>query len=563
MPLATTSTLAAAITSQGQAPIQQVTANFNRSGTPTDISSYVDAISLEQTLSTDLPDATRMVAGYAAGTGTFDLGGDKTNNDHGPAWTWSPTSTASPFYGKKRIGAPVVAKIGYITTAGREFLSRFTGTARSLDTSGSPELQAIDGSDRIRAQVLLPLATNLGHPGLDGRFFIDYILTQNGIDPASCDLEPSLNPLICTPYTSDKQDSWTLIQQIAAAEYATAFFDGAGKFHYWNRNHFIAQSVNYAAKTVTANGVTSPILQVTSQRALQSLTTTEAVDSIINHVIVNYTPYAVQGPDWVWQSTEPRGLHSGQTISLLATFDNPVQSLATNTIVLPNGGISGGRSAYRACIDKDGTGPAVENLQITITEFAQAARIDIHNPNRHTAFLVCPKADSKGRRYPSDHVGQPMLMLWGRPIVDASSASSVTNGSTGAATEASNAASIADHGEQPLTVDAGGWIQLSDVAQQLANYLLKLLRRPYAYLGDVAVVADPRLLLGDRIELIDGSGSGLSEHAWIVGITETFSASSGYTQALTLRLCNAIGSWVMGHPTRSQLGHTTVLTGVY
>lgn len=563
MPLATTPTMVAAITSQGQEPIEQVTVDFDRDGTPTDISSYVGSITTEQTLSTDLPDATRLVAGYAAGTATFDLIGDKTNNAHSAAWTWSPTSTESPFYGKKRIGAPVVAKIGYITTAGREFLTRFTGTVRSLDTPGNPELQAIDGSDRLRAQVLLPLATNLGHPGLDGRYFIDYILAANGIDPADCDLEPSLNPLVCTPYTSDKQGSWTLIQQIAAAEYATAFFDGAGKFHFWNREHFTAQSVNYAAGTVTANGKTSPILQVTSKRALQSLSMTEAVDSVINHVIVNYMPYAVQSADWVWQSTEPRGLHSGQTISILATFDNPVQSLSTDTVILPNGGNSGGKSAYRACVTQDGKGAAVENLQITITEFAQAARIDIHNPNRHTAWLVCPHKDSKGRKYPSSSIGQPMLMLWGRPIVDGSSATSLTDGATGAAAEASNAKSIDDHGEQALTVDAGGWIQSSAVAQALANFLLKLLRRPYTYLGSVAVVADPRLLLGDRIELVDGSGSGLSEHAWIVGITETFSPSSGYTQSLVLRLCNAIGSWVMGHPTRSQLGHTTVLTGVY
>jgi hypothetical protein len=548
--LTASTTLANEITAPERNPIREVSIDFG-SGAQ-DITDYTGSISLQRSLTTDVPDGTRLVVGYSTSQATIDLAGD---NDHDGAWTWSPFNTASPFYGKRRVSAPVAIKLGFTTTAGDELLTRYAGWTRSVVVDGAArtaEVQAFDGSAHLRTQVQLPMATNLGHPGLDGRFFIDYILTANGINLADCDLEDSLNPLTATPYTTEKQDAWTLIQQIAAAELATAFFDEAGKFHFWNRQHFTGQSVNYTAKTVTVNGKTSPIPQVTSSRAIKTLTTNETTDGIANHIVVQYQPLVVQPFDWVWQTGAVRKVPAKSTVSINAVFDNPVQSLGTTVQVIPIGGDTGTNSGYRASTSSNGDGAAVENLQFVVTDHASSARIDITNPNRFAAFLVQPRADSLGHLTPGWDPTSPRPMLWirGRPVTAGPNYTSDTNGATGATAEAKDTASIAAFGEIVYTLDGGGWIQDADTAATLAGDLLSLLARPIPYLGDVDVVADPRLQLGDRIELTDTTSTGLDSHAWIVGITDTFSTSDNtYTQTLTLRLCAGIGSMIWDHPT--------------
>lgn len=549
--LSGSSELVAASTSASAEPVQTVTVDRDRSGTPVDISSLVTGISVDRSLTTDVPDGTRLVVGYASATATIDLGGDPDDNLQDGAWLFSPANTDSPWYGTKRIGAPTVVKIGYDTTSGSEVLSRFTGTIRSLTVDGqarTAEIQTVDGSDLLRTQVRLPMATNLGTPSLDGRYFIDYILTQNGLTLADQDLEDSLNPLVATPYTGDMVDAWNTIQAIAAAEYATAFFDETGQFHYWNRQHFTNQSVDYSAKTVTINGHTNPIPQVTSDRALATLSFNEAVDALRNHVTISYTPYVIQPSDWVWQTGALRGLHSGETITVWPSFDNPVQSVGTTVQVIPIGGDTGNNSGYRACTLPDGTGEPVENLQFTVTAFAQSAKVVIHNPNKHPVYLVCPRYDSAGHLYPDASVGQPTLWIRGRPVTTTATAGSTTDGNTDATVDLTDADSITDFGDQQYSVDAGGWIQDVDTATVLANDLLSLLARPAAYLGDVQVIGDSRLQLGDRIELVDNTGTGLDQHCWIVGLTDSFTTDQGYTQTLTLRMCNGIGQMIWDHP---------------
>lgn len=567
-----TDELIAAIGNADTGPVAAGTLDIGNAGDPTDIGDYLTSVTVTSSLTTDLPDGARLVSGYSAGSLAATLGGEKYDNEQDGGWLWSPFNTDSPYYGQQRIAAPITIGLGYDTGTksdpNPETMPAFTGNLTDLDVdlgARTASMPAIDPSDRMRAQILLPMYTNLGHPGLSGRTFIDYILEQNGIDLADCDLEPSLNPLTATPWTSTKAESWTLIQQIAAAELATAFYDGAGKFHFWNREHFTRQRVDYDAMTVTTpSGETRPIDTISTDRGIAGLVSNESVSTIINHVIVNFQPLVVQPFDWIWQETAPRGIHSKGSISILASFDNPVQSIGTTVEVIPIGGDTGSNSGYRANTKQDGTGRAVENLTFTITPFASAARIDIHNPNPFVVWLVEPRNSLAGHLYPGWSADTPRPMLWlrGRQVVANPSYTTTTDGSTGASMEALDQKSIDDHGEQPYTLDAGGWLQDPDTAQALAKWLGALMKRPVPQLSDIVVPGDPRRRLGDRTVVQDTTGSQLDEHVWITGKVDTFDGTT-YTQTLSIRLCAAIGGWVLGHPTRSILGETTVLGGVY
>lgn len=570
---AASGTLVAAIGSHGQIPTRSVMVDFDRDGYAgiDDITKYATSLEVQRSLTTDLPDGTRLVAGYSTASATLDLAGDPEDNNHNGSWTWAPTNDASPYYGKKRVMAPARIQLGFTTTAGAEVLTRFVGTVRTIDTdgaAGTAEMQILDGSDQLRNEIQLPMWTVKDHPSLDGRTFIDYILAQNNI--TGSDLEPSLNPLTATPYVQGKQDAWTLIQQIAAAEMAVAFFDETGRFHFWNRHHFTGQSVDYDAMTVTVRGMTSPIPQVTSARALKTLTFAEAVDSVRNHIRVHWTNYEIQPLDIVWQSNDPIRLGIGETRTVWADFDTPVINLQTAMGWIGRGSyIADGKSGFRASRRLDGTGNPVGNLSFDITAFAQRAKITITNPNPFWCFLVSPKKaaprDPTGYtgNYGPDVVGTPHLWLRGQAVVDRASQSSTTDGASGLSVDVSSGQSISAYGEQLYELDTNGWIQDESTARLLASDLLALLSHPMPTIGDVEVVADPRLQIGDRIQLVDETGTQLDEHCWIVGITDTFTPDGVYSQTLTLRMCSGIGGWILGHPTRSVLGQTTVVGGVY
>lgn len=552
----------------------RVKIDFNRDGTYADYSKYLESISDSRSLTSDVPDGTRIVTGTSAADGQIQMGGDPDGTGHSLAYNWSPFNASGPLWAQPRVMAPAYAEVG-IMTGGTvdaptfEYVRMLTGRVRigtMNGDQGTVQLQPVDGSALLKTQVLLPMATNLGHPGLDNRFFIDYILTANGITPGDQDLEDSLNPLIATPYSGTKQDAWTLIQAIAASELAVAFFDETGLFHYWNRNHFKMQLVDYAAKTVTINGITQPIPQVKSTKALKTVTTVEAADSVRNHIQVTYNPRIVLPLDWVWQANSTIGIHSKETKTVWANFDNPIQTLDTTVNVIALGGSTGGHSGYRASTHPDDTGDYVGNLAFTVTAYSQSAKIQIHNPNGHPTYLVAAVNDGAGNPYPSGTAGQPYLWLRGRAVVADPNYASTTDGASGAMAEAFDTASMDPddgYGEQILTFDGGDWLQDPDTAQMLADDLLSMCNRPTPYFDSLTVVGDPRLQIGDRIELIDTDGMPFDEHVWITGKSSTLSTASGFEQVLDCRLCAGIGGWVLGHPTRSILGSTTILGGVY
>lgn len=838
--LAVSATLKAAIESQAQTLACQVLLDADRNGLTgaDDISKYVEDLTITRALTTDTPDGTRMVSGENASSLDATLGGDPANNAHHAAWTWSPYQAASPFYGKRRMGAPVQLKAGQLTSAGPELLPRFSGFVRRLDVHGADAgatLTAEDGSDNLHTPVAVPMVANgyippatqpgvvqiMGiRPGLDGQWPQDYILRRNGVyasppprpgcvlsatmhgsaapdvgrlsyaftgvlsdgignyaidgpklvyaqgnfaealtpqpplssggavigyltaadvpmrvgsvvvlegwvnttvpaglpagaplwtvqlaslygttggpppntmnsvvlgmDSArrpfvkpdalsapvtttapggtgwvyvqaivtiaaasvscvwrlngsqrapvtapitgssfaypaltsgawqyttallsglfpaagsSADygcmvpvealqvsveaapvsnfgflptavLEPSLNLLTVIPYTEAATDAWGLIQQIVSAEFGTALFDEAGIYRFWNRYHFTGQRVDFIGNTVTAGGITAPIPTISSVRALQTVSTSEAEDSVRNIVTATATPHVIAPASWVWTEGGTIGLHSGQTRKIWAEFANPVVGLSLTAVVVPRGGDTAGASGYRACSTPDGKsgGFPVENLQITITPFATRALLTITNPNRYPVYLVTPPQNSGGVAYPDASIGQPLLELWGRNILTVAAAGdsgAPSSGST-ASTQVSDQASIDDaYREQSYDMPATDWLQDNDVAAALATDLLAMLGRPNPLLTDVAIVADPRLQLGDRIVLQDPSSMGIDVPAWIVGITENLTASDGWSQALTLRCVAGVDGWILGSPTRSVLGRTTILGGVY
>jgi hypothetical protein len=104
-----------------------------------------------------------------------------------------------------------------------------------------------------------------------------------------------------------------------------------------------------------------------------------------------------------------------------------------------------------------------------------------------------------------------------------------------AVTYVTGTASERYYGRQEHTGESTDWIQDLASAQGIADALYAAGVYPVPVIGDVEVLYDPRVQLGDVIRLTDTSGTRLDTLAWVIGIDTTATADGGVRQILTLR----------------------------
>lgn len=154
-----------------------------------DLSSAYESVTLERWLSADTPDEVRLVEGSAAAQLTVQLAkGEVADEKRTAAWRYSPYNASSPLAGADRHNVPIKAAFGFQTAAGPETVRRFTGRTVNLPVrpkSASAELTALDGRDRMRTTVDLPMILANQNaflkPGLNASWVVDYALRANGI----------------------------------------------------------------------------------------------------------------------------------------------------------------------------------------------------------------------------------------------------------------------------------------------------------------------------------------------------------------------------------------------
>jgi hypothetical protein len=149
-----------------------------------DLSPFVESWSVGRSLSTDLPEAAKVVEGFSAAEASVTLAGSIAGYDL--VELLAPyDNTLSPF--APRIGAPVTVDAGFRSSAGTELLRQITGRVRNVAVdpdSGTVTLSVLDRRESVRTPVTLPVvvADDWGtvRPGLWAQWVMDYIARANG-----------------------------------------------------------------------------------------------------------------------------------------------------------------------------------------------------------------------------------------------------------------------------------------------------------------------------------------------------------------------------------------------
>ncbi|MEU6348870.1 hypothetical protein ABZ896_06040 [Streptomyces sp. NPDC047072] len=323
---------------------------------------------------------------------------------------------------------------------------------------------------------------------------------QTGTWTKAAELDDVILPLHAVPRVSGSQ--WEVIGQIAKAAMSTAEFDERGIFRWRNHTRF---------RTTP----TKADLSLTSVREIASLTLTEEIDACRNYVVQ---------PAKVFESF---GVEAGTTYTDTAVRPIPANGTLTVSYVMADEEFD----IAPPVTDDDSVttvGPQVRFATTAAGTTAVKGAVDVLT-RREDGYLVVRFTNRSSQiLYTAKKDGTPSVYLeTQKPKADPVERS--------ATAYVAGTASEKYYGRQQHTGESTDWIQDLTSAQAIANAMYSAGVYPVPVIGDVEVLYDPRIQLGDVVQLTDTSGTRLDTLAWVVGISTAESADGGVRQTLTLR----------------------------
>ncbi|MFD4141570.1 hypothetical protein [Streptomyces sp. NPDC058572] len=441
------------------------------------------------------PVYTTLRADFVKGEVTFYSGTSETPTSN-PSTTWSVPELTKQFgrwhFGMwlkfSSAGVPTVeGTVQYPGGSGLILLPGTIGSAVPAGSMGNVILRI--GGVRVESLQVSQLAVK--PPTYDE-------ITQNGAWKKTATLDAPDIPMRVIPVISGS--AWQAITSIARATLSTAEFDGDGIFKWRNRSRW-------------ATAPTAANLTVTSARELASLTITEEIDACRNHCSVKWS-------NWAKVKANKSTLKSAINVASIA----------------PGGAYS---IAWTIGDDELDTPPP-----FTYTD-ALPDCIRFVNANTDTATMVYGAVEVKTVRENGSLVvtmrNRSAATVWLRGKTTSQLSISMLTPSIDSGVAPSdnwaaawNTTSQQAYGVQEFEHDPQGWVQDSASATSVAVALRTAGAYPFPLLGNVEILADPRIQLGDVVRLIDSTGAVLNTLAWVIGI-RTAGEGGTVRQTLTLR----------------------------
>lgn len=296
---------------------------------------------------------------------------------------------------------------------------------------------------------------------------------------------------------SNTQDAYTLLAELAAAEYGAAWFDADGIYQYASA----ARLTTTQAQTVQR--------AVTSATEILDLATDDRIDTVRNVVSCPYRPVVLQRDAVAWELAEVIYIGPGASVDIWTELAGP--SVGGYSVDFPDVAAAGGGGPESLPVE--GLPVQLGDLWVTLQERTSAtvARLTVLNRSSSRVGLV----DSDGR---------PSMIIrvdWLEQIEG------------DAAPEWRNESSISEFGEQPLALPSNPWRQRRDHAEGIAMHTCTMLARPRQTITDLVIPGDPRIEFYDRLRVVDEGGTEMDRTIWVTGRDHMF--GDGYTMRLTGR----------------------------
>ncbi|MET8025193.1 hypothetical protein [Streptomyces avermitilis] len=330
--------------------------------------------------------------------------------------------------------------------------------------------------------------------------------TQAGLWTKSVELDDVILPLFSLPRVSGSQ--WEVISQMAKASMSTAELDERGIFRWRNYTRF-------------AQKPTAPDLTLTTVREIASLTATEEIDACRNYCVQPYKDWtgikAASGTTYTDEAVRTIPASGTTTVKYLLSdeeYDISPPGTDDDTGVTPGTNV-------RFATTKAGTTAVKGAVDLMVRR--EDGYLVVRFSNRSTQTLYTAKTD-----------GTPSFYLQTlKPTADPVDRNAIAL--LESTDDADGVASEKFYGRQEYTAESTDWVQDASTAAALAKAMRTAGVLPVPVIGDVDVLYDPRIQLGDVVRVVDTSGAALNTLAWVVGIRTSATADGGVQQTLTLR----------------------------
>jgi hypothetical protein len=165
-----------------------------------DLTLALEGANVDRSVTTDVPAASRLIAGYPAASCNLTLSGliDPADETKTAAWLFDPWNSESPLHGIDLTGSTVVLETGFDYDDGPELLPVFTGEWDDCTvdhTTGVVTIACVDYRNKLRSAPILPaVAAQMDvpelspqglctcYPGLHAEWVIDTLLRANGVN---------------------------------------------------------------------------------------------------------------------------------------------------------------------------------------------------------------------------------------------------------------------------------------------------------------------------------------------------------------------------------------------
>ncbi|MFE9747550.1 hypothetical protein ACFYOT_21825 [Saccharothrix saharensis] len=292
--------------------------------------------------------------------------------------------------------------------------------------------------------------------------------------------------------------AWEVISAVARAEQATASIDEHGVFRYRNNTRF------------TSPG--APVLTATSAREIAGLRVSEAIDSVRNVIDVPYSLYTIGSTQERFTETTRRTIAPFSTLTL--TYDYDVTEYDSPPPIAYGTTTPSSTSRVRWSTASDGSAGIHGRVESTTERDGTTLRVTFRNTGASTVYMLTS-------------TNTPSLSIYSVELAN--------NGPSRRLLRRTDTTSVSRYGAQVYQVPASPWLQSSTAAFSVAGYLLAVAASPLPVLGDVEILPDPRIQLGDLVRITDTVGAALTTPAWVVGIRTSGDDTGRIRQVLTLR----------------------------
>lgn len=366
-----------------------------------------------------------------------------------------------------------------------------------------------------------------------------------------------------------KEPSWNILKELANTEFGSLYVDEYGVVQFANMHSA------RVAKTVPDRAVDTS--------TIGGLTITDATDNCVNVCAGRIKPFTI-GPRCVFDL-------AGQFVLYDKTGAEPVQTTIRELDDMTAQPVSGFPAiriwpeiksmVYPTSVGRNvvGTYPvsAWDSAEETImqgicavhatngTAAGTNATVDVWPDEQSTLYLAIfnqgnayavqisnavidagnPPGSSTGSRTRKYCLKIAGMVLLEEPVIEY---------------ERKDSTSISENGHQPLDMPDNEWCQSYAAMTYIADELLSdMSKNPIPLVDDITLPGDPRVQLGDTLDLTDAGALGGKLLAVVSGLTRSL-GSDGLADTYSMKLITRPGEWILGDPVYSVLGTSTILS---